>query len=161
MGSAAMETSAWLSSWVWTHVGEVHAVELVAGEDEHVVDAGLLDVPQVLPHGVGGALIPAGVVERLLGGKDFHEAAVEGVEDVGAADVLVQAGGVELREDVDAVQAAIDAVGDGDVDEAVLARHRHGRLGADLGEGIEPRALSAAEDQSDDVSHTGSPSAAE
>ena len=114
---------------------------------------GCFDVPQVLPHGVGGALVPAGVVQRLLGGEDFHEAAVEGVEDVGAADVLVQAGGVELREDVDAVQAAVDAVGDGDVDEAVLARHRHGRLGADLGEGIEPGALSAAEYESDYVSH--------
>ena len=127
------------------HFAEIHAIELVAREDQHVVDARLLDVPQVLPHGVGGALVPVGVVLRLLGGEDFDEAAIEGVEDIGAADVLVQAGGIELRQHVDAVQAAVDAVGDGDVDEPVLSGHGNGRFGTDLGQGIKPRTLPAAQ----------------
>ncbi len=73
---------------------------------------------------------------RLLGGEDFDEAAVEGVEDIRAADMLVQAGGIELREHVDAVQAAVDAVGDGDVDEAILSGHGNGRFGTDLGQRV-------------------------
>ena len=127
------------------HFAEIHAIELVAREDQHVVDARLLDVPQVLPHGVGGALVPVGVVLRLLGGEDFDEAAVEGVEDIRAADMLVQAGGIELRQHVDAVQAAVDAVGDGDVDEPILSGHGNGRFGTDLGQRVKPRTLSAAQ----------------
>ena len=135
------------------HVLEVHPVELIAGEDQHVLDARLLDVAEVLPHGVGRALIPVGVVERLLGGQDLDEAAVERVEGVRAADVAVQADRVELRQHVAAVQAAVDAVRQGDVDQPILARHRHGRLGAVLGQRIKPRALSAAEHQGHNVSH--------
>ena len=131
------------------HVLEVHAVELIAGEDQHVVDAGLLDVAEVLPHGVGRALIPVGVVERLLGGQDLDEAAVEGIEGVGRADVAVQADRVELREHVEAVQPAVDAVRQRDVDQPILAGHRHRRLRAVLGQRIQPRALSAAEHQGD------------
>ena len=57
---------------------EVHPVELIAGEDEHVVVLGLIDVAQVLPHGVGGALVPVLGVERLLRGQNLDEAGAEG-----------------------------------------------------------------------------------
>ena len=133
------------------HVGEVHAVELVAGEDQHVVDARLREVAQVLAHGVGGALVPVGALAvGLLGGQDLDEAAAEVVEAVRAADVPVQADRDELREHVDAVQPAVDAVGDRDVDQPVLAGQRHGRLGAILGERIQPRALPAAQNDGDE-----------
>ncbi len=86
-----MVTSA-LARWcVGEHLAEVHAVELIAREDQHVVDAGLLQVAEVLADGVGGALVPVGAVERLLGGEDLDEAAAELVEVVRVADVAVQA----------------------------------------------------------------------
>ena len=135
------------------HLAEVHPIELVAGEDQHVVDVGLLEVAEVLPHGVGRALVPVGVVDRLLGGQDLDESAVEGVEVVAAADVPVQADRVELGQHVDPVQPAVDAVRQGDVDQPVLAGHRHGRLGADLGQRIEPGPLAAAQDQRECVLH--------
>ena len=75
MGRAEIVTSASALLVRLQHLAEIHAIELVAREDQHVVDARLLDVPQVLPHGVGGALVPVGVVQRLLGGQDFDEAA--------------------------------------------------------------------------------------
>ena len=50
------------------HVPIVHAVQLVAGQDQHVTDARLLDVTNVLADCVGGALVPVGsFVHRLLG----------------------------------------------------------------------------------------------
>ena len=131
----------------------VHAVELVAGEDEHLVVVALGDVAEVLADGVGGALVPVGGLVGLLGGEDLDEAAVEHVELVGVADVLVQADGQELREDVDAVEVAVDAVGDRDVDQAVLAGDGHGGLGAVFGERVEAGAAAAAEDQAEDVAH--------
>ena len=39
------------------------------------------------------------------------------------------------------------------VDQPILAGQRHGRLGAILGERIEPRTSSAAEDEGEDVLH--------
>ena len=127
------------------HVLEVHPVQLVAGEDQHVLDARLLDVAEVLPHGVGRALVPGGVVERLLGGQHLDETAVERVEGVRRADVAVQADRVELRQHVAAVQAAVDAVRQGDVDQTIFSGHRNRGLGTVLGQRIQPRALSAAE----------------
>ena len=115
--------------------------------------SGRLQVADVLPHGVGGALIPVGTVERLLGGEDFDEAAVERIERVGAADVPMQADGVELRQHVDPVHAAIDAIRDRHVDQPILAGQRHRRLGAKFGERIKPRSPTAAEHESEDVFH--------
>ena len=74
-GTAAIVTSAFGLLVSAQHVAEIHPVELVAGENQHVVDAGLLEVAQVLADGVGGALIPVGRwVDRLLGGEDLDEA---------------------------------------------------------------------------------------
>ena len=129
------------------HFGKIHAVELIAREDQHVVDFGLLQVAQVLPDGVGGSLIPVGVFQRLLGGQDFDESFAELIEGVGAANVAMQAGRIELGQHVDPVHAAVDAVRQRNIDQAVFAGERHGWLGANLGERIEPRAATAAQDQ--------------
>jgi len=135
------------------HLPKIHPVELVAGEDQHVLDARLLQVAEILPHGVGGALIPVGVGDGLLGGQDLDEAAGEAVEVVASADMAVETDGVELGEHVDAVQPAVDAVRQGNVDQAILRGDGHGRLGTELGQWIESGTPPAAENQSDYVSH--------
>ena len=153
IGTAEMVTSAPLFSVRGEHLAEVHPIELIAGENQHDFNARLLDVAEVLPHGVGGALVPIGVVERLLGGQNFDEAAVEGVEIVRAADVAVQTDGIELGEQIAAVQTRSDAVRQRDIDQAVLARHGHGRLGTVLGQGIEPGPLPTPQNEGDYISH--------
>lgn len=110
------------------HFGEVHAVELVAGKNEHVLAIGLVDVAEILPHRVRGALIPIRGVQRLLGRQNLDKAGVELVEGVRPANVPVQADRVELREHVNPVQPAVDAIRQGNVNQAVLAGQRHGRL---------------------------------
>ena len=127
------------------HIGVVHAVELVAGEDQHVIGFRFLHVAQVLPHGIGGALIPIRAFVGLLGGENFDEAPAEAVEHIRAADVAVQTHGVELREHVHAVHAAVDAVRERDIDQPIFPRQRHGRLRAKFRQRIKPSAASAAE----------------
>ena len=134
-------------------LAEVHPVELVAGKNHHLGGGVFGDIADLLAHGVGGALVPVGRLVGLLGGQHLDEALVEGVELVGVGDVAVEADAEELGEDVDAVAAAVDAVADGEVDEAVLAGHGHGRLAAQLRERVEARAAAAAEDEAQDVRH--------
>ena len=59
----------------------VHAVEVVAGEDQVVVGVVLREVPGGLAHGVGRALEPGGALRRLLGGQDLDEAVRERPSD--------------------------------------------------------------------------------
>ena len=51
------------------------------------------------------------------------------------------------------LQAAVDAIADGDVDEAILAGDRHGGLAAVLGERIQAGAAAAAEDETENIFH--------
>jgi hypothetical protein len=68
------------------------------------------------------------VLHRLLRSQNFDESAPEWIELVGVGDVAVQAHRVELGEDEDAVQTGMDAVGNRNIDKAVFACDRHGRL---------------------------------
>src|SRR5581483_1168789 len=136
-------------------LAEVHAVELIAGEDQDVGRPVLDDVADLLADGVGGPLVPVGGLVGLLGGEDLDEAAAEGVKLVGVGDVAVQADAEELCQDVDAIQTAVDAIADRDVDEAVLAGDGDSRLGAQLRQRVQTGAASAAEDEAEYVVHNG------
>ena len=132
---------------------EVHAVEMIAGEDQEVLGVEALEVARRLAHGVRGALKPVRAVGRLLGGEHFDEAVREHVEPVGLRDVAVERRGVELRQHEDALEAGVQAVADRDVDQPVLAGERHRRLRAHVGQREEPRAAAAAENQGQHVIH--------
>ena len=82
-----------------------------------ILDDPVLDVteqPSILPDSVGSALEPGAVSGSLGGGKDLDESlaakADTGAHVVGASQVAVQRGRVELGEDVDLADAAVDAV---------------------------------------------------
>ena len=128
------------------HLAIVHLVQLVARQDQDVARVVAAHVTQTLADGVGGALEPVVALLGLLGGQDRHEPIREDVELVGAADVLVQALGVELRQHENPADVGVQAVRDGDVDQAVLAGDGDGRLGPPVGEGEEPRAAASPED---------------
>ena len=146
-GCAAMVMSALPSMCASMQLAEVHAVEVVAGEDQVVVGVVAREVARRLAHRVGRALEPVGAVGRLLGGEDLDEAAREQVQPVGLRDVAVERRGVELRQHEDALEAGVQAVADRDVDQAVLAAERHGRLRAHVRQREEARAAPAAENQ--------------
>src|SRR5262249_2519098 len=122
------------------------AIKLIAGENQYFVWVLALDVRNVLPHRVGRALIPVSRLVSLLGREHLDEAVAEHVELVRVRDVPVQADAEELRQNVNAVQPTIDAVRDRDIDEAILARDRHGRLRPGLREREETGTSPATQD---------------
>ena len=111
-------------------LAEIHPVELVAREDEHVVMRESAKMDQIAPHGVGRPLIPIQALLRLLGREDVDKAAAEGVEGVGRLDVPVQGGGVELRQEENPVDLRIEAVADRNIHQPVFSGEGHGRLAA-------------------------------
>ena len=132
------------------HAAEIHAKQLIAAEDHQILKVVIEKVDEVFADGVGGAFIPGRVGKCLLGGEHLHEAAGEMIELVGLRQVAMQGRGVELRQNVDAPEAGVDARGNRHIHEAVLACQGHGGLGAILGEGKQPRALAAAHDHAQD-----------
>ena len=75
------------------------------------------------------------------------------------ADVVVERARAVLREDEHVVDARVHAVGQGEVDDPVLAAERDGRLGAVIGEDGEPLAGAAGQHDGNDV-HRALPTAA-
>ena len=135
------------------HFVIVHFVHMVAREDEHAVGVIHLDEVHVLIDGVGRAGKPRPALPRaLIRGQDVH-AAVDAVEVpcLAAADVAVEQQGLVLREYADGVDAGVGAVGQREVDDAVLAAERETGLGDLRREGIQPRALPAREQHGDTV----------
>ena len=126
-------------------LGVVHAIELIAGEDQVVVGLVPGKVPRGLPDRVGRALEPVRVVGRLFGGENLDEALVEDVHPVGLSDVPVERRRVELRQHEDPPDVGVQAVADRDVDQPVLAANRHGGFRALLRERKQPLALASAE----------------
>ena len=88
---------------------------------------------------------------RLLRRHDLHEAAGEIVELVALLDVPMQRRAVELREKEDALEPGVDAIADRNIDDAIFARERHGRLRAILGQRKKPGAGAAAQDDRNNV----------
>ena len=95
----------------------VHAVQVIPRQYHDILDDPVLDIaeqPSILPDSVGSALEPGAVCGSLGGGKDLDESlaakADTGAHVVGASQVAVQRGRIELGEDVDLADAAVDAV---------------------------------------------------
>src|SRR5271157_4669068 len=110
------------------HVLEIHPVKLVSRKNQHIVRGFVSEIGDVLAHGVGGALVPRLVLHCLLRGEDLHETPGERIKLVRVVNMSMQAHGVELRENEDAVQTGVDAVGYGNIDESIFPGDRHGWL---------------------------------
>ena len=96
----------------------------------HVARVLALDGVEVLVDRVGGALVPV-LADPLLRRQDLDELAELLRDDAPAhADVAVQRLRLVLRGDEDAPQARVDAVAQGEVDDAVGPAEVDGRLGA-------------------------------
>src|SRR5581483_2867084 len=138
------------------HLLVVHAVDVIAGEHHHEVNARVVEQKrQVLIHRVGGALVPVGVLAPQVGLEQANAAllAVQ-VPRAPDADVIVQRVRPVLRQHRHVVQPRVHAVAEREVDDAVLAGEGHGRLGPLHGENAEPLALATREDDRDGVPNT-------
>ncbi len=136
---------------VCDHGGVVHLIDVVAGEDHHVVRVKAVHEVDVLVDGVGGALVPAGLlVVALVGGQ--HLGAGMGLVQapgLAVADVLVELQRLILGQDAHGIDAGVDAVGQGEVDDAVLTAEGDGRLGGFLRQNLQAAALAAGQQHGD------------
>ena len=106
-----------------------------------------LDKIDILVDGVGCAGVPIGAGALLVGGQGV-EAAVQAVQVPGTAiaQVLVEDQRLVLGEHPYGVDAGVDAVGKGEINNPVLTAERHRRLCQLLGEGVQSAPLPAGEE---------------
>src|SRR5712672_359294 len=97
---------------------KIHPVEPVATENQIKLKRMLEEVAHILPHSIGGSLIPLRTFRRLLSGKNIDKATGKIVE---------------LREHIDRAQAGVQAIADRDIYQPVFSAERDGRLGPVLG----------------------------
>ena len=107
---------------------KVHPVQLVSTQNQHILKVIVQDVDQVLPNGIGRALVPRVARRGLLCCKDVNKTLRKVVELVGVGNMPMQRGRVELSQQINLVEPGVDAVRDGDVHQAILPGQWHGRL---------------------------------
>src|SRR5204862_8086170 len=100
---------------------KIHPVKLVAAQNQIKLERSLKEVTHVLPHGIGGALVPLRTFGRLLGRQNIDEAAGKIVELVARLNVAMQRHGVELREQIDRAQPGVQAVTVRDIDQPIFS----------------------------------------
>ena len=128
---------------------------MVAGQDQHVVRTGLVDLVHVVADSVGGAQVPAAVIARHVRLEDPDPAAAHPVQvpRPPRPDVVDERARVVLRQHQDAVDVRVDAVGQAEIDQAVLPAERDRRLRADRGQGRQPLPGSTRKDHREDTLH--------
>jgi hypothetical protein len=130
-------------------LAKIHPVQLVAAQDQDVLRRVGQEVHQVLANRVRRSVPPRRIREGLLGGQNLDKAPRERIELVRARNVLVHGGRLELGQHVDVAQVRVDAVGDRDVHQAVLACQRNRGLGPILGQREQPRPRAPAQDHAE------------
>src|SRR5205807_7958809 len=119
------------------HLAVVHLVDVVAGKNEDVFGLLRADGVNILVYGVGRPLIPL-IADPLHRRQHFDEIAQFAGDDIPAfADVPVEGKSLVLGEDVNAPQIGVDAVGKGDVNDAVDAAKGDCGLGPIASERVE------------------------
>ena len=124
---------------------------MVTGEDHHILRVITLDEVDVLIDGVGSALVPAALLVVTLVGGQYLGAAVGLVQAPGlaVADVLVQLQGLILGQNAHGIDAGVDTVTQGEVDDAVLTAKGNGRLGGFLRQNLQSAALTTGQQHCD------------
>ena len=136
------------------HFLVVHLVDVVAGQNDDVARVLAADGINVLVNGVGGSEVPIGGNAHLRR-QDFDEFAEAEQLRPALAGVPVERKRFVLRQNKNAAEIAVDAVGKRDVDDPVDAAEGHGRLGAVARERPQPFALPACQQNADRIAHQG------
>ena len=127
------------------HIGIVHFIDMVAGQDDHILRIIQIQEANILIDRVGGALVPGALVALAhIGGQDV-DAAVGPVQIPGlaGADIAVQLQRAVLGQHTHGINAGVDTVGKGKIDDTVLPAEGDGGLGHMAGQSVEAAALSA------------------
>ena len=123
-------------------VGIIHPVQVIAGQNQILIDIPLREEPNILAHGVGRSFEPTRAFGSLLSREYFDKSLGEtsSQSGIGAGNMPVERGGIKLCQNVNSLDIGVDTITDRNIDQAILGAQRHRRLGAQLGQGIEPGA---------------------
>ena len=132
------------------HGGVIHFVDVVAREDQNVIGIIHFHEMHILIDRVCRALVPGRARLALVRREDVHaaERPVE-IPRLSVADVLVEDERLVLREDADRIDPRIDAVGEREIDDAVLGAEGDRGFCDVAGERKKPAALAAREKHGD------------
>jgi hypothetical protein len=136
------------------HLGVIHFVDVVTGEDEDEFGTLATDGVNVLVNSVGGALVPL-LGNAHLGGKNFDEFTEAHERRPTGTDVARKAQGFVLGESEDTTKTGVDAIGESNVDDAIESAKRNSGFGAIASEGPETFALTSSEKDSNGIAHIG------
>ena len=126
------------------HLCIIHAIDMVAGQDQNVIRIILVDEIHILIDGVGSSFVPVGAGTSLIRRKNAESAAgAVKIPRFPVADVLVERQGLILCQYAHGINAGVDAVGQGKIDDFVLPSETHGRFCRLPCEFIETTALPA------------------
>ena len=126
------------------HPAVIHLVDVVAGENDHVLRLFTANRVDVLVNGVRRAHIPVGArpLHRRHQLKELPKLLRHNPRPP-FANVPVQRQRLVLRQDVNLAQSRVDAIGQRDIDDAVMPAKRYGRLGPVASEWEQPLACPA------------------
>lgn len=129
--------------------------QVITGQDNNVLNGPVLGVaqqPGVLPDGIGGTLEPLLLSGSLGSSQDLNETITTEADTathvVSTGEVTVQRSGVELGQNVNLADAAVDAVAHRHIDQAVSTTDGDGRLSTAFGQGEQTGASTTTENDS-------------
>ena len=126
------------------HLGVVHPVDMVPGKDRHILWVVAVDEADVLIDSVRGSGIPVGAAALLVGGQNMYPSMITvQIPGLSAPDIIVELQRLVLGENSHRIDAGIDAVGKGKVNDAVFPAVGDGRFGQILSQRVEAASLSA------------------
>ncbi len=132
---------------VGQHLSVVHLINVVTGQNQHIVGIVLVDEVDILIDGIGRTLEPGAHVALLhIGGQNMQTTVgTVQIPGLSVAQIGVQLQRLILGQHADRVNAGIDAVGQWKVDDAVLPAEGDGGLGHMAGQSVQARSLSAGQ----------------
>ena len=133
------------------HGPVVHLIDVIACQDYYVLGMLEADEIQVLVQGVGGAGIP-GFGGALGSREELHELAEFTAQEPPAlVHVANQGVGFVLRQDTNAADAGIDAIGKGEINDAEFSTEGNGRFRPPQRQVLKTRAAATCQDQGQGV----------
>jgi len=136
------------------HFRVVHLIELITAQDKDILAIVLIKVAKVFTNGISGTFIPFGTtLHSLLRSQEFDEPTIEVIETIGLSDMLVERYTKELRDNINAIDSAVQAIADWNIDQPILASERDSGLGANFSKRKKPSTATTTEDQRNHLAH--------
>jgi hypothetical protein len=115
------------------HLPVIHPVKLIAAKNQNVLAVLIIEVDKVLANRISRTFKPSPIgIHRLLCSEQLDKTTRKVIKTVRLTNVLMQRNTQKLRDDINFIDIAVQAVADRNVDESVLGRQRNSRFRSDF-----------------------------